>query len=413
MSESNIWITSTKSPFFSTVSFVVVFLVVLFVNTFSSKLSLSSFVHRNSSSYHLVLPRSKTNYSTPIIEDNFPCIEPIQLHSNLGKFTRNRTSNKVDIDHHIELLNSINLNGSEFEFRVKEFLSQNECMAQFFMIWISPACLFKRRAFLAMESVFNSHPRGCLVILSKSMDTQNGSQILKPIVDHGYKVLAVEPNLTFLFKDTPAETWLNAIKTGLIDPGKISLVQNLSNLMRLAVLYKYGGVYIDTDFIVLRNFSNLRNAIGAQGIDEFGNWTRLNNAVLVFDKNHELVYKFMEEFANNFNGNIWGFNGPYLVSRVVEKEGNNYSEIKLRILPPRVVYPVNWIDVASYFEKPRNVTHLKWMDEEVLELNREAYGVHLWNKKSGKLIIEVGSILYRLISSHCIICQLHERSEND
>ena len=63
-----------------------------------------------------------------------------------------------------------------------------------------------------------------------------------------------------MFKKTPAETWFEEMKSGNKDPGEIPLSQNLSNLIILAVLNKYGGIYLDTDFIVLKSFAGLRNA---------------------------------------------------------------------------------------------------------------------------------------------------------
>ena len=72
------------------------------------------------------------------------------------------------------------------------------------------------------------------------------------------------PDLAFLFKNTPAKAWFEEMKSGNKDPVEIPIAQNLSNLMRLVVLYKYGGVYLDTDFIVLKAFSGLKNLIGAK-----------------------------------------------------------------------------------------------------------------------------------------------------
>nr|GEX61505.1 alpha 1,4-glycosyltransferase domain-containing protein [Tanacetum cinerariifolium] len=77
---------------------------------------------------------------------------------------------------------------------------------------------------------------------------------------------------------------------GDINVGYVPLGQNLSNLLRLCLLYKFGGVYIDTDVFVLKSFSKLRNSMGAQTLDlDTKNWSRLNNAVMVFDKMHPLV----------------------------------------------------------------------------------------------------------------------------
>lgn len=291
----------------------------------------------------------------------------------------------------------------QFEGRVRSFFD-DECEVRFFMTWIAPAKYFGRREFIAVDSLFTVHPNGCLMILSPSLDSKPGDKILKPYQDRGFRVLAVAPDAPFLLKDTPAEDWFNEMKSGKRDPGEIPIAQNLSNLLRLAVLYKYGGVYLDTDFIVLNKFSGLRNSIGAQSVDVSGNWSRLNNAVLIFDKNHPLVYKFIEEFALTFNGSKWGHNGPYLVSRVVYRltgrPGYNFT-----VLPPMAFYPVDWIRIGTFFPRPKDLDTAKWVEAKILQLGNEAYGVHLWNKQSKKLKIEPKSIIAKLILDHCSICE--------
>ncbi|MBA0572306.1 hypothetical protein Golob_002657, partial [Gossypium lobatum] len=175
----------------------------------------------------------------------------------IGKFKRKLPEH--------EILKSDELT-KKFHGRVLEFFNRG-CELQFFMTWISKVGSFGRREIMAAESVFKAHPNGCLMILSRTMDSVQGYRILKPLLDRGFKVIAVAPDFPFLVKNTPAEAWLDDMKSGKKDPGVIPLAQNLSNLMRLVVLYKYGGVYLDTDFIVMRNFKGLKNTIGAQSID--------------------------------------------------------------------------------------------------------------------------------------------------
>ena len=59
-----------------------------------------------------------------------------------------------------------------------------------------------------------------------------------------------------------------AVQQGGVSLGSVPLRQNLSNLLRLALLYRYGGIYLDADVVVLRPLSDLRNAIGAQAVDD-------------------------------------------------------------------------------------------------------------------------------------------------
>ncbi|KAI3759880.1 hypothetical protein L1987_50264 [Smallanthus sonchifolius] len=276
------------------------------------------------------------------------------------------------------------------------------------MTWISsPFKFFGEREFLAVDALFKSNPDSCLLILSNScQDSNNGFQILKPVIDLGFRVLVIEPDFNFLFDNTPTKAWFDRIKNGNHDPGEIPLAQNLSNLIRLVVLYKYGGVYLDTDFIPLKDFSGLRNSIGAT----LGNWTRLNNAVLIFDKNHPLLYNFIEEFALTFDGNRWGYNGPYLVSRVVER-GARKTESNFSVLPPAAFYPVDWTRIGGLFRRPVNRAHARWVEAKVVQLKESSYGVHLWNKQSRRLRIEDESIMARLISEHCVVCKIFKKSQ--
>ncbi|XP_016177632.1 uncharacterized protein At4g19900-like [Arachis ipaensis] len=219
-----------------------------------------------------------------------------------------------------------------FRSRIKAFFygnssSSGSCKFRFFMTWISPLKAFGVRELLSVESMFKSHREACLVIVSKSMDSDTGTQILNPFVKKGFRVTASAPDFKYIFKGTHAESWFQKLKEGNVNPGEVFLGQNLSNLLRLALLYKFGGAYIEADVVVLKIFSKLRNTIGALNLDpRTGEWSRLNNAVLVFDKKHPLLFKFIQEFALTFDGNKWGHNGPYLILRVVSRVRRNQQE---------------------------------------------------------------------------------------
>ncbi|XP_054781723.1 uncharacterized protein At4g19900-like [Prosopis cineraria] len=292
----------------------------------------------------------------------------------------------------------------QFHSRVMSFINTG-CLLLFHIIWLSPARSFGNRDFLTMDTLFQVHPQACLLILSRTMDSKRGDTILKPLIDRGFKVFAVTPDLPFLVKDTPAEAWLQEMNIGTKDPGHIPLSQNLANLIRLAFLYKYGGVYLDTDIIVLRDMSGLRNVIGAQSVDSVTRkWNRLNGAIMIFDINHPILLEFLQEFASTFDGNKWGHNGPYLVSRVIERLGSIPAN-NLRILPPKAFYPVNWYKIGRLFRKPENESESRWVESKISELYAgETYAIHLWNKRSRELEIEEGSVMARIISQHCVVC---------
>ncbi|KZV47797.1 hypothetical protein F511_41276 [Dorcoceras hygrometricum] len=305
---------------------------------------------------------------------------------------------------------SVNILSSEvkakhFEQRVTEFFNANSsCKFRFFMTWISPLESFGDRELFSMESLFKEHPNGCLIMVSDSLDSKNGEQILAPFSDKGFKVTTISPDFNYLFNDTPAKDWYNQLMQGNVHPGEVSLGQNLSNLLRLGLLYRFGGIYLDTDVLVLKSFRNLRNVIGAQTIDlETGKWSRLNNAVLIFDEGHPLLYKFIQEFALTFDGNKWGHNGPYLVSRVVSRvsgrPGYNFT-----VMPPTAFYPVDWSRIRSFFQGPNGLSHSKWLLAKLRQIQSQSFTVHLWNKQSRGFTVEKGSIIQHIMISSCVFC---------
>jgi len=298
-------------------------------------------------------------------------------------------------------LHSDSMSG-QFAAKVKAFFKP--CKLRFFITWISQVESFGYREQLSMESVFKWNPSCCVLLLSGTMDSGAGEEILRPFRSRGFRVMAAAPDLHYLFKKTPAEEWLRKIGTGDIEPGKVPFAQNLSNILRLAILYKYGGVYIDADMILLRSFSSLKNAIGAQSADpQTGQWNQLNNAVLAFDKQHPLLLKLMKEFALTFDGNIWGHNGPYLLTRVVTSL-DNQSCHDFKIMPPIAFYPVDWKHISSYFISPSDKGHVKWRSAKIIQLEKEAHAIHLWNKESRGLNVEEGSIMHHIFNKSCIFC---------
>ncbi|XP_059428427.1 uncharacterized protein LOC132162179 [Corylus avellana] len=403
---------TAKSPIFSTISFVAIFFLIYadsIVSNLSGNHNEILDAHQTQKSEAPLMASSTLPTTAPILptqekvdgEEDSETQDPLIPPDNISREERlNWFRRKLP---ELQILKSNDLS-QKFHGRVLEFFNRG-CSVQFYMTWFSTAKSFGKRELLAVDTLFKVHPEGCLMIVSDTMDTKRGYNILKPLLDREFKILAITPDVPFLVKNTPAEGWLEELKSGRKDPGYIPLFNNLSNLVRLAMLYKYGGVYLDTDFIILKDFSGLRNAVGAQSVDSSTRaWTRLNGAVMIFDINHPILLDFLLEFATTFNGNRWGFNGPYLVSRVISRVGNTPG-YNITVLPPKSFYAVDWNRISKLFRKPHTMAEAQWVDDVVANLyNGGTYALHLWNKRSKEQKIEEGSVMARLILDHCVIC---------
>lgn len=98
---------------------------------------------------------------------------------------------------------------------------------------------------------------------------------------------------------------------------KILLVDTLKNVvfLRLLTLWKFGGIYLDLDVIVLKNLQDLPlNFGGAQSADLVANGVM---GFSRFGKGHNYTTECLEDLSKNFDGKQWGSNGPQLITRSV------------------------------------------------------------------------------------------------
>ncbi|XP_051139442.1 uncharacterized protein At4g19900 isoform X2 [Andrographis paniculata] len=165
------------------------------------------------------------------------------------------------------------------------FFRRGRCKTRIFMVWNSPAWMFGVRQQRGLESVLYHQRDACVVVFSETMQLN----FFDGFVKDGYKVAIVMPNLDELLKDTPthvfSSVWHEWKQTK-------HYPTHYSELIRLAALYKYGGIYLDSDVIVLKPLPQLNNTVGYQ--DNLAGET-LNGAVMAFDK-----YRYLKSFIGMY-----------------------------------------------------------------------------------------------------------------
>lgn len=186
---------------------------------------------------------------------------------------------------------------------------------------------------------------------------------------------------------TPVEDWL---KNGQLYSSSYPIVHT-SDLLRLIALYRFGGIYLDLDIILLRSLENMPpNFVGAESFNF------VSNAVMRLSPTgfgHDFAASCLRDFQLYFNGKEWSVNGLYLITRVANRMCNTKS-IKtllndekrcpeLKVLPWNAFYEMYWREWRNFFEPD----YL----EETLERTNDSYGIHLWNKMSSEELIKIGS----------------------
>ncbi len=78
-------------------------------------------------------------------------------------------------------------------------------------------------------------------------------------------------------------------------------LNNMSNALRLVLLMRFGGVYLDTDVVSLRPLpKDERNFLVAHETNN------VNNAIMRFSRRHPFVNFTLSQLANNFKASKWG-----------------------------------------------------------------------------------------------------------
>ncbi|KFP54495.1 Lactosylceramide 4-alpha-galactosyltransferase, partial [Cathartes aura] len=248
----------------------------------------------------------------------------------------------------------------------------------------------------SVESTARTHPGTRVVVLMKGW--ANGKASLPR--HWGFSLLSRFPNVEFwpldvpeLFSGTPLAKWYLQAQQRW-EPYFLPV---LSDACRIAIMWKFGGIYLDTDFIVLKNLKNLTNALGRQSQDI------LNGAFLSFKPKHEFMELCMQDFVENYNGWIWAHQGPELLTRVFKKwcsisNIQNATSCKgMSVLSPEAFYPIRWQDWKKLFEAISS--------SELHKLLKNTYAVHVWNKLSHGTRLEITSqaLLAQLYSQFCPI----------
>ncbi|XP_075123004.1 alpha-1,4-N-acetylglucosaminyltransferase-like [Leptodactylus fuscus] len=193
-----------------------------------------------------------------------------------------------------------------------------------------------------------------------------------------------------LFADTPFLPWYKKV-----DPKKEdywTLVK--SDACRLAIMWKYGGIYMDTDVISIQPIP--QDHFLAAESDLY-----TSSAVFGLSAHHNLTWEFMLNFVQNYRGNVWGHQGPTLFTRIVKKhcgmpkfKSTEDTECaNIAYLNPQRFYPI----LSPYWREYFRV----W---DIFPTFNNSYALHLWNyrnKNQETMVPGSNTLVEHLYKQYC------------
>merc|ERR1711915_956325 len=96
---------------------------------------------------------------------------------------------------------------------------------------------------------------------------------------------------------------------GRINKSCCSMIHN-SDLLRMAVTYRYGGWYSDMDTITVRKSDHLQNVVASSG--DF-----VANGNLIFSPKNKFLHLLMKRSEKKFTGQGWNSIGPVLLTESI------------------------------------------------------------------------------------------------
>lgn len=236
------------------------------------------------------------------------------------------------------------------------------------------------RMFCAVESAARNHPQVPVYLLMTS-NTVDDSPLLHGLTDSLSNLHVGHLDTERLFKDTPLQAWY-ARRAWEDSKWPTS---HYNDALRWLLLWRYGGIYLDMDVVVTRPLSALPNCTGL----ESDQWAAAG--VLKFSPSHPLIHSCLTYFAQHFDGQVWGANGPELITQVLKDRcglelpsGRTPYCADVAVMPPRAFYPVPWWEWKRYVTDDPELSRDLLNDPQVLVL-------HVWNLHTSHALVDLAS----------------------
>jgi hypothetical protein len=162
-----------------------------------------------------------------------------------------------------------------------------------------------------------------------------------------------------------------------LDKINFSYYEHRCDLMRLYILYNYGGIYLDVDVVCTKPFDTLLSHKMVMG-EEYARYKNipyykvligLCNAVIMCEPNNQFIKKWIDEYFIEYKQNWWDYN-CIQVPRLIAKKHPSLINIQ----PQNSFFKFSY-DCEGYLN--------------LLEYNSDisdCYCIHLWTSMFGKYL---------------------------
>ncbi|XP_042859246.1 lactosylceramide 4-alpha-galactosyltransferase-like [Penaeus japonicus] len=246
------------------------------------------------------------------------------------------------------------------------------------------------RAWCAVESFARENPKAEVWYVMTTSAVNNTNGLPGRLLDHYPNLHVVSADLDMVFNNTLLEEFFTSGAWYRNTPWP--MIQ-ISDLLRVLLVWRYGGFYSDTDTVCLKSISPLKNVI----VTSTGDRNHIANGVFHFTNRHEFITFIMSTMTKMYSPRAWGSMGPNTFNRCTREycklpnlqslfPKEREDPIKcgnITVLPEYYLLPYPWNQYRKIFREGG------W--KNFIATHKKTYAIHAYGKVNGGMLIKVGS----------------------
>lgn len=149
----------------------------------------------------------------------------------------------------------------------------------------------------------------------------------------------------------------------IFDDYPVSCVQYAADIARLFILHEHGGIYLDTDMLILKNFDVLLSKHDDFVISTESGDDDFINSIVVSKPGNMFLIHILDSFKKGLRMNNWAWHIRNGVCALINKLNTHYN---IQILPHKHFFQFRWYDKHCFNEINQHI-------------HSDMYGIHLFD----------------------------------
>ncbi|CAG8570417.1 8842_t:CDS:2 [Diversispora eburnea] len=298
---------------------------------------------------------------------------------------------------------NITMGSKEDEWIIPGLLSEhssiysgtNQWYLLHWLYWTTDLSTFQERHYKTIELIWVHTPNAIVFVLTTTLPDDFFTKYL----EQGYRIYVIKFNKELLLKrhwylGQNSKNWL---KNWNKWEKSQYFLSHLTDYMRYILLHKYGGMYMDIDSLWIRTPPDTQiEFIGSDysKIASDSEWTLdkdgtyLSPGIMRFRKGWSMFREIAERaFSPTYTTDCFNCVGPRAITMYVKEYRNTLEENGFTILPGRILYPYNYLEVDKLLNYDRTAI------QELSKIEKNSWSIHLFGKMTNFKTIEDSSVV--------------------